>query len=126
MKEEKFLYKDLTYKIIGLAMEVHNELGYGFLEKVYENAMIFQFKNSGIQVSSQVPVNVFFKNEIVGLFYPDIIVENQVIIELKAVSEIIDIHKGQLFNYLKATKLKVGLILNFGSPKLEYERIIYD
>jgi GxxExxY protein len=120
----EFLHKDLTYKIIGLAMEVHNELGYGFLEKVYENALMIQFKNENINAKNQVPLKVYFKNEIVGEYYPDIIVDEKVIVELKAVDKIIDIHKAQVLNYLKGTKLRVALIINFGKGKLEYERII--
>lgn len=122
MKE--FLYKDLTYKIIGLAMEVHNELGFGFLEKVYENALMIQFRKENIKAENQVPLKIYFKNEIVGEYYPDIIVEDKVIIELKAVNKIIDIHKAQTLNYLKGTKLRVALIINFGKEKLEYERIV--
>lgn len=122
MKE--FLYKDLTYKIIGLAMEVHNELGFGFLEKVYENALMIQFRKENIKAENQVPLKIYFKNEIVGEYYPDIIVEDKVIIELKAVDKIINVHKAQTLNYLKGTKLKVALIINFGKEKLEYERIV--
>lgn len=124
MSQEKLIYKDLTYKIIGLAMEVHNELGYGFLEKVYENAMKVQFSKSNIKADFQVQFKVNFKGEVIGEFYPDIIVDDKVILELKAVEKINDIHKAQILNYLKVTKLKLGLILNFSKEKLEYERII--
>lgn len=124
MIQEKLIYKDLTYKIIGLAMEVHNELGYGFLEKVYENAMKVQFSKNNIKADFQVQFKVNFKGEIIGEFYPDIIVDDKVILELKAVEKINDIHKAQILNYLKVTKLKLGLILNFSKEKLEYERII--
>lgn len=124
MNQEKLIYKDLTYKIIGLAMEVHNELGYGFLEKVYENAMKVQFSKSNIKADFQVQFKVNFKGEVIGEFYPDIIVDDKVILELKAVEKINDIHKAQILNYLKVTKLKLGLILNFSKEKLEYERII--
>jgi GxxExxY protein len=124
MIQEKLIYKDLTYKIIGLAMEVHNELGYGFLEKVYENAMKVQFSKSNIKADFQVQFKVNFKGEVIGEFYPDIIVDDKVILELKAVEKINDIHKAQILNYLKVTKLKLGLILNFSKEKLEYERII--
>lgn len=122
MKE--FLYKDLTYKIIGLAMEVHNELGYGFLEKVYENALMIQLKNENIKAEKQFPLKIYFKNQVVGEYYPDIIVDDKVIIELKATEKIIDAHKAQTLNYLKGTRLKVALIINFGKEKLEYERMV--
>lgn len=125
MKEdEKFLYKDLTYKIIGLAMEVHNELGSGFLEKVYENAFMIQFKNNNISAIQQKQLKVCFKNEIVGEYIADIVVEEKIILEIKAVDSICDSHRGQILNYLKATKHKVGYLINFGNKKLEYERFI--
>ena len=123
-KLETFLYKDLTHKIIGLAMEVHNELGYGFLEKVYENALMVQFRNSDIKALQQVPIKVYFKGEVVGEYYPDIIVEDKVILELKAVEYLDDIHKAQIINYLQATNYNIGYLLNFGSKKLEFERFI--
>lgn len=124
MTEEKFLYKDLTYRIIGLAMEVHNELGHGFLEKVYENALMIQFKNNNINSTQQHPIKVFFKGEIVGEYIADILVEDKIILELKAVDFLSDSHRGQLINYLKATKTKIGYLINFGNKKLEYERFI--
>lgn len=122
---EKLLYKDLTYKIIGLAMEVYNELGYGFLEKVYEEAMIVQLNENKLKYDQQPKFEVVFKNKIVGEFYPDLIVDNKVIIELKTSEKIIDFHRSQLLNYLKVTKLRVGLIINFSKSKLEYERLIF-
>lgn len=122
---KKLLYKDLTYKIIGLAMEVYNELGYGFLEKVYEEAMIVQLNENKLIYTQQPKFEVVFKNKIVGEFYPDLIVDNKVIIELKTSEKIIDFHRSQLLNYLKVTKLRVGLIINFSKSKLEYERLIF-
>ncbi|MFN8673082.1 MAG: GxxExxY protein [Candidatus Sericytochromatia bacterium] len=124
MEKEKLLYKNLTYKIIGLAMEIYNQLGYGFLEKVYENAFVIQLEESNLLYTQQKKFNVLFKNKIVGEFCPDIIVENKVIIEIKTCETIIDAHRSQILNYLKTTSLRVGLIINFSKTKLEYERLI--
>lgn len=124
MSEEKFLYKDLTYKIIGLAMEAHNELGCGFLEKVYENALMIQFRDNNINAIQQKPIKVFFKNKVVGDYIADIVIEDKIILELKSAESISDSHRGQIVNYLKATKYKIGYLINFGAKKLEYERFI--
>ncbi len=121
----KFLYKELTYKVIGLAMEVHRELGSGFLEKVYENALMVQLKENDIKAEQQVPIKIKYQEEIIGDYIADIVIEDKIILELKSVSKIIGVHKAQLGNYLKATGKEVGLILNFGSKSLEVERIIF-
>ncbi|CAN5831150.1 GxxExxY protein [soil metagenome] len=124
MFEEKILYKDLSYKIVGLAMQVHTELGYGFLEKVYENSLMILLKENGIKAEQQVPIKVTFHGQIVGEYIADILVEDSIILELKAQDKIADIHKSQTLNYLKATKLKLAILLNFGKHKLEYERLV--
>jgi GxxExxY protein len=124
-KENNFLFKDLTYKTIGLAMEIHTELGYGFLEKVYENALMVQFRNNGIKATQQEPIKVYFKGEIVGDYIADILLDGKIILELKSIDKLTNIHKAKAINYLKATGLKVALLINFGKSKLEYERIIY-
>ena len=124
MFEEKILYRELSYKIVGLAMQVHTELGYGFLEKVYENALVISLKENGIKAEQQFPIKVFFHKQIVGEYIADILVENSIILELKSQPNISDIHKAQTLNYLKATGLKLGLLLNFGKRKLESERLI--
>ena len=121
-KQEDFLYKDLTFKIIGIAMEVHRELGFGFLEKVYENALMIAFRLAGIKVVQQAAIKVYYRREIVGEYVADILVEDKVIIELKSHDKITDVHRAQTLNYLKATNLKVALILNFGKRSLEHER----
>lgn len=123
-KEDKILYKDLSYKIVGLAMEVHNKLGYGFLEKVYENAMMVLFRREGIQAKQQVAMTVYFEREVVGDYYADILVEDGIILELKAAEKIIDAHRAQTLHYLKATGLKLAIILNFGKERFEYERLV--
>jgi GxxExxY protein len=122
--DKEFLYKDLSYKIIGLAMEVHNKLGHGFLEKVYENALMLLFRREGIGARQQAPVKVYFDGEVVGEYFTDILVEDKIILEIKALDKIIDAHIAQTLNYLKATDLRIAIILNFGKRKLEYERLI--
>ena len=122
--EDEILYKDLSYKIVGLAMRVHRKLGYGFLEKVYENALMVLFRREGIEAKQQAPITVYFEEEVVGNYYADILVEDKVILEMKSVEKIIDAHIAQTLNYLKATGLRLAIILNFSKEKLEYKRII--
>jgi len=122
--ENGILYKDLSYKIIGIAMRVHSKLGYGFLEKVYENALMVLFRREGIEAKQQVPITVYFEEEVVGNYYADILVEDKVILEIKSVENIIDAHIAQSLNYLKATGLRLAIILSFSKEKLEYKRIV--
>jgi len=124
MLEERILYKDLSYKFVGLAMKVHTELGYGFLEKVYENSLMILFEENNVLAQQQVPIKVTFHGLIVGDYLADIVVENSIILELKAQDRIIDAHKAQTLNYLKATGFRLALLLNFGKHKLEYERLV--
>ena len=124
MLEEKIIYKDLSYKIVGLAMQVHTELGHGFLEKVYENALMVLFQENGIHAQQQFPIKVQFHGRIIGDYIADILVENSIILELKAQDRMTEIHKAQTLNYLKATHFKLALLLNFGKHKLEYERLV--
>ena len=121
---EKILYKDLSYKLVGLAMKVHSTLGYGFLEKVYENSLMVLLRKEGIQAEQQYPIEVRFEDETVGSYIADIVVDNKIILELKAVEQISDIHRAQTLNYLKATGYHLAIILNFGKQKLEYERLV--
>jgi GxxExxY protein len=109
-----FPHQDLTKAIIGIYYDVYNELGYGFLEKVYHNAMIIELKARGYEVENQKKLNVFYKKEIIGEYIPDIIINQSVIIELKCVEYMVESHECQLLNYLKATDCEVGLLLNFG------------
>ena len=122
--EEKILYKDLSYKIVGLAIQVRKELGFGFLEKVYENALMIMLEENSIEAKQQFPIKVSFHGRIVGDYVADILVENQIILELKAQDRIIDIHKAQTLNYLRATNLRLAILLNFGKDGLEHERLI--
>lgn len=116
------LYQDLTGKILEACFEVINELGSGFLESVYEKALFIALKQKGLNAKSQERLSVRFRGEIVGEFYADILVEDKVIIELKAVRTLAPEHQAQVINYLKATGIEVGLLVNFGNPKLEYRR----
>ena len=122
--EEKIVYKNLSYKIVGLAIQVRKELGFGFLEKVYENALMVLLQENGIEAKQQFPIKVSFHGHIVGDYIADILVENQIILELKAQDKIVDIHKAQTLNYLRATSLKLAILLNFGKDRLAHERLV--
>jgi GxxExxY protein len=124
MFEEKILHKDLSYKIVGLAMQLHTELGHGFLEKVYENSLMVLFAENSIQAVQQFPIPVTFHDQVVGDYIADIVVDNSVILELKALDKISEIHKAQTLNYLKATNFRLALLINFGKWKLEYNRMV--
>lgn len=117
--------KELSYKIVGIAYKVRDELGYGFLEKVYENALAISLRESGLNAVQQAPLNVLFHGQIVGVFYPDILVEKRIILEIKSCERIIKEHKAQILNYLKTTGLKLGIILNFGKQGVEVERLVF-
>jgi GxxExxY protein len=119
--KQVLLHEDLTGIIIKAFYNVYNELGYGFLEKVYERAMLMELEQLGAKADNQTPVKVVYKDKIIGDYYADIIVEEKVIIELKAIEYILQEHEVQLVNYLKATEIEVGLLLNFG-PKPQYKR----
>lgn len=118
------LHEEITSEIIAAFYVVYNKLGYGFLEKVYENALIFELQKRGFAVKQQVPIQVYYEGQVVGEYFADLLVQDTVILELKVVDEIIDAHEAQLINYLKATKLEVGLVLSFGS-KPEFKRKIF-
>ena len=118
---DNFKYSDITNKIIKAYYNVYNKLGFGFLEKVYENAMMIELKKSGLKCENQVQIKVYYDEETIGNYYADIVVEKVVIIELKATESICEEHKIQLVNYLKATDVEVGLLLNFGK-KAEFRR----
>ena len=115
-------HEQITKSVIGCAFEVINELGAGFLESVYEKALLLVLRQKGLSAIPQHAVKVMFRGECVGDFYADICVEEKVIIELKAVKAITPEHQAQIINYLNATGIEVGLLINFGNPKLEYKR----
>ena len=115
---------DITYKINGAIFEVNKILGPGFLEKVYENALLLELENRGLEANKQVPIKVTYKENIVGEYFADILVENQVIIELKTVKNIDKNHVAQLLNYLKATGIKVEILVNFKQTRAEIKRMV--
>ena len=113
----------VTERIIGCAIEVSNGLGCGFLEKPYENALLHLLRKGGLQVEQQVPIKIWFDGVIVGEYFADLVVEGRVLVELKAVKELDDIHSAQCINYLRATGFPVCLLLNFGTPRLQIKRL---
>jgi GxxExxY protein len=117
------LYEELTKQILQVCFEVSNELGAGFLESVYQNALQIALRQKGLKVEAQKPIAVMFRGENVGQFFADLLVDDKVIVELKAVRSILPEHQAQVINYLKATGIEVGLLVNFGVPKLEYHRL---
>ena len=121
----KYKYSDLTSAIIGAFYDVYNELGYGFLEKVYENALVHELRKRGFRVQQQTPIDVTYDNLMVGQYFADLLVNEAVILELKAAKGIAEEHEAQLLDYLKATEIEVGLILNFG-PKPQVKRKIFE
>jgi GxxExxY protein len=122
--EDKVLYKDLSYRVVGLAIQVRKELGYGFLEKVYENALMVLLEENGIKAQQQ-PIKVNFHGRVIGNYMADILVEDAIILELKTIESITKYEKAQTLNYLKATGLKLAIILNFAKDGLFHERLVY-
>jgi GxxExxY protein len=122
--ESKLLLKTETEKIIGFAFAVLNEVGHGLKEKIYENSLTVLFKTNGIAFDQQRQFPVLFRGVEVGEFVPDLIGFNSVIVDTKVIDRITDHERGQMLNYLRITKLRVGLILNFKSPRLEWERVV--
>lgn len=112
----------ITREVIGCAFEVINELGAGFIESVYERALLVALRQKGLAAVAQHPIRVMFRGVCVGEFVADIFVEEKVIVELKAVKAVAPEHQAQVINYLNATGIEVGLLINFGNPKLEYKR----
>ena len=119
--KDNYKHSEITGLILKAFFKVYNTLGYGFLEKVYENAMLIELSNLGLKCSNQLPVEVFYDDQIVGDYTADILVEELVIVELKAIETLAPLHEAIIVNYLKGTELEVGLLLNFG-PKPQYRR----
>ncbi len=117
-------HKVITEHILGAAFEVMREIGHGFLESVYERAMIIALRSRGLTVKSQAPISVVFRGQNVGEFYADLLIEDKVIVELKAVKALAPEHQAQVINYLNAAELAVGLLINFGAPKMDYHRLV--
>ena len=122
-REELDRYNPITEKIIGCAYTVSNILGSGFLEKVYENALAHELIKAGLKVQQQVPIQVLYDGLVVGYYLADLLVEDCVLVELKAIQGLEDVHKAQCINYLKATGLRLCLLLNFGTTRVEIKRI---
>ena len=120
-----FKYKDITERIIKGFYEVYNELGIGFLESVYEKALFIVLQEYGFEVDCQKDISVYFRGKIIGKFKADLIVNNKVIVELKAAKNIVPEHEAQILNYLRATDIEVGLLLNFGN-KPEFKRFAFE
>jgi len=117
---------EITYKIRGAVFEVNRVLGHGFLEKVYEKALIIELRRQGLRVKNQAPLQVRYKEDMVGEYFADLLVEDCVIVEIKAVGHLHKVHQAQLLNYLKATGVKVGLLVNFSKSKAEIKRMVWE
>jgi GxxExxY protein len=117
-----FEYKEITHKIIGAAYQVFNELGFGFLESVYHNAMLIELAKYDLKVESEKPLKVYYDDQIVGEFNSDLFVENTVVVELKSVQNIAKGHEVQLVNYLNGLRKEIGLLINFGPSGVEVKR----
>ena len=115
-------YKEMTQTVIGCAYRVYNTMGFGFLESVYEKCLLIELAKAGLRAESQKPIDVYYEKHLVGKFVADIVVEDRIILELKSTRELAVTHEVQLVNYLTATRLDVGLLLNFGPEKVEVKR----
>lgn len=117
------LYEEISSKVIKCCFDVMNELGVGFLENVYQNALMIALNEKGIKAIAQYPLKVYFREKIVGNYIADIFVEDKIIIELKAVSTLLPEHSAQVINYLKASNIEIGLLINFGNGKIDFKRL---
>lgn len=115
---------DLTYQIRGAIFAVNRILGVGFLEKVYENALLVELRDRGLEAENQAPIKVHYKSELIGEYFADIVVERSVILEIKSIERLIKFHEAQLLNYLKATGYEIGMLVNFTHPKAEIKRFV--
>lgn len=119
-----YIHSDITGEVIGAAYAVYNTLGHGFLEKVYENALVVEMGKRGVRVQTQTPIEIRYAGQVVGEYVADLIVEGKVIVEVKAMKALDGVAEAQVLNYLRATGLKVGLLINFG-PEVEIKRLIF-
>ncbi|MFH1441632.1 MAG: GxxExxY protein [Candidatus Omnitrophota bacterium] len=126
IEQKGLLYKDLAYKIVGCFYSVYNELGPGYKESIYHKALSIEFKNNKIGFMEEKQVSIIYQDKKVGAYIPDFIVEDKIIIELKAVDFMPKVYEGQLYSYLKGTKYKLGYLVNFGGDKIDIRRRIYD
>jgi GxxExxY protein len=123
-KMAKIILKDISFQIMAAAFEVHNTLGFGFLENVYEKSLLKELQLRAIPAECQKELKVFYKSACVGSYVADIVVNDEIILELKAVENLNRCHEAQLLNYLKATGYKLGLLINFGKEKVEHKRLV--
>jgi len=123
--EDPLLHRELSERVIEAFYSVYNVLGYGFLEKVYENALLIELEKTGVMVKAQSPIQVFYDGKVVGEYFADLLIEDCIIVEIKAAKNLASEHEAQLLNYLKATGIEVGLLLNFG-PNPEIRRKAFD
>jgi len=121
----EIIEKELSYEIIGIAMKIYNDLGYGFLEKVYENALKNEIEELGLKVKQQYPIKVIYNDKIIGDYIADLLIEDKIIIELKTIEKLSKVHEAQILNYLKATKIRVRLLINFSLNKLEFKKLVF-
>jgi GxxExxY protein len=120
----KFLHRDTSFQIIAAVYEVHNVLGFGFLESVYQKALVKELLLRGLKAEAQKEIIIRYKGEDIGSFYADIVVNDDIILELKAIENLTKAHEAQLLNYLKGTGLKLGFLINFGKEKAIYKRMV--
>lgn len=123
-ENSSLLHKEEVFQIVGSAFDVLNEVGHGFHEKPYENALVIEFVKRGIPTDQQCNYDILYKGHKIGLYIPDLIAFNSVIVDAKVIDHITNIERGQMLNYLRISKMRVGVILNFKHPKLEWERIV--
>jgi GxxExxY protein len=124
MNEKEYKHSDITYKIIGAAMKVHSTLGSGFQEVIYQRALAIEFTKRGLAFQRELEMQIYYDGKEIGMRRVDFLVEDKVMVELKASTQLEDVHLAQAINYLEAYKLEVGLLINFGAKSLEYRRVI--
>lgn len=122
---DEFPLKELTEKVIGAAMEAHKQLGSGFLERIYEKALRMELAGRGVKSLAQAEIPVRYKHKLVGVYLADLLVDGALIVEIKAMRDLAPEHEAQIIHYLKATGMKVGLLLNFGRSRLQFRRFVY-
>lgn len=115
-------HEEITHKIIGSAYNVYNQLGFGFLESVYRKSMVIELTKTNLEVEEEVPLKVYYDGKVVGEFYIDLLVEKEIVVELKSVQNIIKEHEVQLVNYLNGLRMELGLLINFGASGVEIKR----
>ena len=123
---DEYLYEELTYKIRGAFFEVYNTLGPGFKEAIYHRALVVQFRLLDLPFEEEAPLPIVFKGEKIGIYKPDLVVDNKVIVEIKALPQMAPVHEKQLYSYLRGSKFKLGFLVNFGGEELDIRRRIYD